>query len=169
MAYFQGMSHTEIATALGQPLGTVKDRIRTGMMHLRKRLGRIYKETGTAQLTDDLQEQASLYAAGAMTGDRAGRSTRAISRTIRVHRVPGGSKGTGVGDVDAGIQPAHPRPPVARGARRLMDTGAGVPRPKALSSAAVLRRRWLDVIAAAGGRRYCGSLARRARTSELRR
>jgi RNA polymerase sigma-70 factor (ECF subfamily) len=38
MAYFQGMSHTEIATALGQPLGTVKDRIRTGMMHLRKRL-----------------------------------------------------------------------------------------------------------------------------------
>jgi RNA polymerase sigma-70 factor, ECF subfamily len=38
MAYFQGMSHTEIADALGQPLGTVKDRIRTGMMHLRKRL-----------------------------------------------------------------------------------------------------------------------------------
>lgn len=38
MAYFQGMSHTEIAAALGQPLGTVKDRIRTGMTHLRKRL-----------------------------------------------------------------------------------------------------------------------------------
>jgi RNA polymerase sigma-70 factor, ECF subfamily len=38
MAYFQGMSHTEIAAALGQPLGTVKDRIRTGIMHLRKRL-----------------------------------------------------------------------------------------------------------------------------------
>jgi RNA polymerase sigma-70 factor (ECF subfamily) len=38
MAYFQGMSHTEIAAALGQPLGTVKDRIRTGMMHLRKAL-----------------------------------------------------------------------------------------------------------------------------------
>jgi RNA polymerase sigma-70 factor, ECF subfamily len=38
MAYFRGMSHTEIAGALGQPLGTVKDRIRTGMMHLRKRL-----------------------------------------------------------------------------------------------------------------------------------
>ena len=38
MAYFQGMSHTEIATALGQPLGTIKDRIRTGMAHLRKRL-----------------------------------------------------------------------------------------------------------------------------------
>jgi RNA polymerase sigma-70 factor (ECF subfamily) len=38
MAYFQGMSHTEIADALAEPLGTVKDRIRTGMMHLRKRL-----------------------------------------------------------------------------------------------------------------------------------
>jgi len=38
MAYFQGMTHTEIAVALGQPLGTVKDRIRTGMSHLRKQL-----------------------------------------------------------------------------------------------------------------------------------
>src|SRR5262249_60418 len=38
MAYFQGMTHTEIAAALGQPLGTVKDRIRTGMSHLKKRL-----------------------------------------------------------------------------------------------------------------------------------
>jgi len=36
MAYFDGMSHTEIAEALKQPLGTMKDRIRTGMMHLRK-------------------------------------------------------------------------------------------------------------------------------------
>ena len=38
MAYFQGMSHTEIADCLGQPLGTVKDRIRKGMLHLKKRL-----------------------------------------------------------------------------------------------------------------------------------
>jgi len=38
MAYFQGMTHTEIAAALGQPLGTIKDRIRTGMLHLKKRL-----------------------------------------------------------------------------------------------------------------------------------
>ena len=38
MSFFQGMSHTEIATALGQPLGTIKDRLRNGMMHLKKRL-----------------------------------------------------------------------------------------------------------------------------------
>ena len=36
MAYFEGMSQTEIAKALNQPLGTMKDRIRSGMMHLRK-------------------------------------------------------------------------------------------------------------------------------------
>lgn len=38
MAFFSGLSHAEIAESLGEPLGTVKARIRRGMMKLRDRL-----------------------------------------------------------------------------------------------------------------------------------
>jgi len=37
-AYFQGMSHNEIAEKTGQPLGTVKTRIRSAMETLKKEL-----------------------------------------------------------------------------------------------------------------------------------
>ena len=46
LAYFSGLSHSEIALALGQPLGTVKTRTRLGMMKL-------------AELLRPLREEAS--------------------------------------------------------------------------------------------------------------
>jgi RNA polymerase sigma-70 factor (ECF subfamily) len=38
IAYFSGLSHFEIADKLGQPVGTIKTRIRSGMMRLKRLL-----------------------------------------------------------------------------------------------------------------------------------
>ncbi|MEM7311245.1 MAG: sigma-70 family RNA polymerase sigma factor [Planctomycetota bacterium] len=39
LAFFQGMSHSEVADKLGAPLGTIKTRIRSGLLTIRQGLG----------------------------------------------------------------------------------------------------------------------------------
>jgi RNA polymerase sigma factor (sigma-70 family) len=40
-AYFEGYTHSELATRFGVPLGTVKTRIRTGLAAMRERLAEV--------------------------------------------------------------------------------------------------------------------------------
>ena len=47
LAFFEGLSHTEIAERLKEPLGTIKTRVRLGMQKLRDMLRPFFYERGT--------------------------------------------------------------------------------------------------------------------------
>jgi DNA-directed RNA polymerase specialized sigma24 family protein len=55
MAFFSGFTHSEIAGRTGLPLGTIRARIRTGMIQLREQLGFLDGREPSELAVDELQ------------------------------------------------------------------------------------------------------------------
>ena len=76
LAYWAGLSQTEIAERLGVPLGTVKSRVRLALVALRRELGAVEIGRGGPAMTDrrtltcdEIRDLAPLFVTGALDPD----------------------------------------------------------------------------------------------------